>query len=353
MGFKVIKGDITKVKEDVIINSVGVETTIYGSICKSILNAANSKKLKGIIDGANNCYTVGEYFITDGYALPSKHILHLITPHAKDDHNLKLLSESIRRAFNECQARGWKNVGIPSIGTIANVYDGLVVKNLICEMGEKYCSFYDMNITFVIYDNYDDSNLQSSRSKDPKAYHNEKTLKKFKKGAKEFQETFDDFQKIKYNKTYFNYEHFNTPQKEFSNKGLKAKNIGEYVDAFIASKIDVKHYIDSEFYYKRIYRNFGYGKKGKNNIIDSGKNDYSKIAFNISMDKKLFYRIIFALKMSFREAKDFLNYFGYEFSVAGVNAVDDTVRDLLFKHEFDTIEVDLELKNKCGNTIFK
>ena len=41
--------DITKFKGDVIINSVGVTSTIYGGICGSIVKASSSNELKKML----------------------------------------------------------------------------------------------------------------------------------------------------------------------------------------------------------------------------------------------------------------------------------------------------------------
>ena len=36
--------DITKIKCDVIVNSLGVDTTVYGRLCENIIKAANSEE---------------------------------------------------------------------------------------------------------------------------------------------------------------------------------------------------------------------------------------------------------------------------------------------------------------------
>ena len=119
--FKEEVGDITKYKGDVIINSLGVTTTTYGGICGAILRATKSPELKQIIDKVNDVYSVGEYFVTEGYGL-ADNILHLITPNHDDDKDCRLYKECIRRVLNECKYRKWRKVGIPLIGAGANKY---------------------------------------------------------------------------------------------------------------------------------------------------------------------------------------------------------------------------------------
>ena len=97
-------GDISNFPCDVVINSLGVKTTEYGGICKSIVKAANSEELKEIIANANDVYDVGEYFFTNGYNLPVQSICHLITPHHDtDDKNLNVFVYSVRNVLNSCK----------------------------------------------------------------------------------------------------------------------------------------------------------------------------------------------------------------------------------------------------------
>ena len=93
-------GDISKFPCDVIINGLGVKTTEYGGVCKSIVSAAHSEELKNIIARANDVYDVGEYFFTEGFGLPAKSICHLITPHHdSDDKNLNVFIYSVRNVL--------------------------------------------------------------------------------------------------------------------------------------------------------------------------------------------------------------------------------------------------------------
>ena len=94
-------GDISNFPCDVIINSLGVDTTDYGGICKSIIKASNNKEeLENIFKRANDIYDVGEYFFTESFGLPVKSICHLITPHHdSDDKNLNVFIYSVRNVL--------------------------------------------------------------------------------------------------------------------------------------------------------------------------------------------------------------------------------------------------------------
>ena len=155
-------GDITSFDGDVIINTIGVETGIYGGVCAAVVKNAKSEELKDIIKSAQEAYTVGSFFVTEGYKLQAKHILHLLPPHKKFDRDDEQIKECIRTILNECQFRGWYKVAIPLIATGANLYDKSIIDKLLIDMCTKYCEYYPkMNI--IIY--YGEEKTKSDNDK--------------------------------------------------------------------------------------------------------------------------------------------------------------------------------------------
>ena len=150
-----ISGRIEKYPCDVIINSLGVDTTDYGLICKSILDASNDKaELEGIIQRANDVYDVGEYFFTDSYGLPTKAICHLITPNRdNDDDNLDVFIHSIKNVLMSCRELDYKTIGIPLVGTGANKYDPNIIYSLLVKICSSFCEYFtSMSVTIITPD---------------------------------------------------------------------------------------------------------------------------------------------------------------------------------------------------------
>ena len=359
MAFHILENaDITKFIGDVIVNSVGVTSHIHGGVCGAILKVTNSSDLKKIIDGVNDVYSVGEYFTTEGYGLASNHIFHLITPNYENDKKLILLKECLRRIFNECQYRGWYKVGIPLLGCGANGYKRDDVASLIEEIARAYCSLYpNMKIYLVLPD--ENTNLTNKARIKEESYredspHDPKTNKKFKKGAKfidSHSSCADD-----YGKDYFLYERFANGDKDILLDRDDIRDIDDYVTKYCSTRsgIDIL-YPTNEYLTNRINTYFGYGKKSKDTYTHAGSDAYGEIKYENNADKKYLFRLVLALKMSYKEAQYFLNYFGCSFSRKGINKVDDVIRTLIENKQYGIVEAELEFaKNKISKySIFK
>ena len=349
-------GNIVNYDGDVVINSVGITSTIFGGICGSIVEASKSEELRKIIESVNDYYSVGEFFITDGYSLPARHIIHLITPHHDNDPDYKQIKECIRRILNECKYRHWKRVGFPLIGTGANKYNPKRLYEILSEMCSAYHDSYsDMNITIVSGNelialrNEERITRESYNDTD---HHDPKTKAKFKKGSKVFEATFKPDQSS-YNKKYFAYDSFSLGRDEIIFDSSEVRTIGDYVDAYIDEKVarDALSPTQTKIRQK-IVLYFAKGKKGKDDVIHAGSDAYGEIRNKNFAEKKQFFKIILALKMSYSEASSFLNYFGYSFAKKGINTVDDTIRELINNRQYGMVEVDLEFKKRHLKSLF-
>lgn len=357
MGVKYKTGDITTFVGDLIVNSVGVTSTKYGGICESIVKASHSSELKKIIDDVNNVYFVGDFFITEGYALPSKNILHLVTPYCKNDKDYILFKECIRRILNECHLRRFFNIAIPLIGIGANEYDKNVVNNVIYDMCDAYCDYYNkMNITiYLAPENITLANRARIRreSYDSEQLHDPETLKKFGKSSKSFSNTFENKKKDdNYTKKYFGFEKYRRGRERMDVDTKDVRNVGDYVDTYIDSLVE---YSSSKTdWQKRINLYFGYGTTAENkNYSVLGSNTYGQLKNRTDLDKNDFYKIIFALKMPKEDADDFLKFFGHAFAHKGINIRDDVVSNLLLNKRYGIVDIELEFNKIKLKSLFK
>ena len=78
MPFEVIKGDITKIKADAIINSTNKDLLSGGEVDRLIRQAAG-EGFDEACRAAGEC-KVGEAVITDAFALPCKRVVHTVGP---------------------------------------------------------------------------------------------------------------------------------------------------------------------------------------------------------------------------------------------------------------------------------
>lgn len=361
---KIIYGRIEEFDGDVIVNSVGVESTKYGGICKSIILASESKELKDTIDGVKGLYNVGDFFVTEGYKLKVKNIYHIVTPKGEYDPYFIQIEECLRKFFNECKRRNWKRIGIPSIGTGANELDTERVRQIIYEMSAAYLNIHSKaNISITLVWPTADISEKNDKRIEVESYsehrrHSPEVEKLFKKGSKDFNKTIEDVPNSKYNKTFFNYEFYKNGNddvildikksnpleiegyvKNFINKSLKKNN--DYY------KEEDKLKADAQVIMNRLYMYLGSSKKGKSDYMKAGINSFYGISTKTKgIDKALLFKIIFALQMSVKEATNFLNYYGYTFAYPGTSDEDDLVKELLNNHIYGMVEVNLRFKKK-------
>ena len=79
MPLEIICNDITKMRVDAIVNAANSRLQQGGGVCGAIFDAAGADKLRDECNRIGYC-PVGSAVITDGYALPAKHIIHTVGP---------------------------------------------------------------------------------------------------------------------------------------------------------------------------------------------------------------------------------------------------------------------------------
>ena len=155
MAFKIIFGDICKVKADAIVNSLGTNAQILGAVCRKIYERSKSIEIKKLLwEKTNN--KVFDIFITDAGKLPAQNVIHIVSPFKYSDTNE---NSNLQKAYDLviCEAinRGYKSIAIPFLGTGANGYKNSDVYSAATTVASKYVTEDGMNeVIDIILVNY-------------------------------------------------------------------------------------------------------------------------------------------------------------------------------------------------------
>ncbi len=153
MGIKLVKGDITKLEVDAIVNAANSSLLGGGGVDGAIHRVAGPKLLE-------ECKTlggcpVGGAKITKGYDLPAKYVIHTVGPvyHGKPN-DAVLLSSCYAKCLDLARKNSCRSIAFPGISTGVYGYPvaeaAKVSYNAVDEWLLTY-SDYDIDVFFCCF----------------------------------------------------------------------------------------------------------------------------------------------------------------------------------------------------------
>lgn len=118
MPFKIVYGDITEMKVDVIVNAANSRLLEGGGVCGAIFKAAGADELGKACSEIGFCET-GAAVITPGFKLSAKYIIHTVGPvwHGGSSSEEKLLKSCYINSLVLADAAGCRSVAFPLISS--------------------------------------------------------------------------------------------------------------------------------------------------------------------------------------------------------------------------------------------
>ena len=118
MPFQIIKGDITKLKVDAIVNAANTGLQMGGGVCGAIFAAAGARALQAECDRIGGVET-GEAVITGGYGLPARYVIHTAGPvwHGGGRGEKELLEACYRNSLELAAGRSLSSIAFPVISS--------------------------------------------------------------------------------------------------------------------------------------------------------------------------------------------------------------------------------------------
>lgn len=154
---KLIKGDITKIRVEAIINAANKMLSPGGGVSGAIHRVAG-KKLEEECKKLGGCET-GEAKITKGYNLLAKYVIHTVGPvwQGGNKNEEELLASSYKNSLDLAIKNKIKSIAFPSIST--GIFGFPIEKAVSIALNEvkKFIGKYDKieEVIFVLFSNSD------------------------------------------------------------------------------------------------------------------------------------------------------------------------------------------------------
>lgn len=165
MSFKIIRNDITKMNTDAIVNTANSEVRVGDGCDMAIYNAAGKEKLLAYRKENIGEIPEGEAFLTPGFDLQAKYIIHAVSPlfvNGNNDEENKLRS-CYRKSLELAVQNGIKSIAFPLISTGCYGYPKEEGMRIAIDEISAFLLNNDLEVYLVVFD-------RKSTSLDEKIY---------------------------------------------------------------------------------------------------------------------------------------------------------------------------------------
>ena len=153
MPFEMIRGDITAVKADAVVNAANSALAPGGGVCGAIFNAAGYAELDRACRAIGHC-DVGQAVLTEGFALPARYIIHTAGPiwQGGGQNEEALLRSCYQSALRLALERGCQSVAFPLISSGIYGYPKAEAMRVAVDAISAFLLEHEMRVILVVFD---------------------------------------------------------------------------------------------------------------------------------------------------------------------------------------------------------
>ena len=320
--------DVTKIKCDCVVNSLGTKLNVFGSICRAIVENSHSKEIDDMIKN-HPTGEVFDTFVTNGGDLNCKKIIHIVMPYKSDDRFNNLLKDAFCKVIDKALELGMKSIAIPKIGTGANGYSINDIYDALRDVTLKYQ--YKEGITLDIINLLFDTSA-SNIARERNYATRQKVIDRIDKDG-----VFEDFKEeiidVKYSNSSIDRDYDNIDDRRF-------RDDVSYILALIAHKYNKKDeycYIpdDDRQYSFAFAEDYGRDHKIMNRVGSFYSKDMRK---NFRRGKKSLkktdcFRLAYLEEMNFTTVIQFMQTAGFSFSPITKNDLDLDIFRYIYEYD--------------------
>ena len=154
MPLKIVRNDITKMNTEAIVNTANAHVTVGPGCDSAIYKAAGYDELLAYRKEKIGYIPEGEVFITPGFNLQAKYIIHAVSPHYQDGDQKE--EEKLRSCYSKslllAKEKGIKSIAFPLISTGGFGYPKEEGIRIAVDEINAFLLSNDMDIFLVVFD---------------------------------------------------------------------------------------------------------------------------------------------------------------------------------------------------------